>query len=262
MDYARYLERIGLSPDEEFAGPSGLERLQRAHVTTVPFENLSIVGDPFAAESGAGVTLELEALYAKIVDRRRGGFCYELNGLFGWLLEELGYSVDRLAAMVVGEDGDVQPPANHHTNLVSINGAYIVDVGVAIPTIRRPIPLGRAPVRDETGTEWRIVESDRPDTDYLTQFRNEENAEWTDRYYFETTPRDLSYFRASCDFLQSAPESPFTGEPMITIGTASGHRKLTKDTFSDSQHADASGEPVPPEEWSEVLARKFGIELE
>lgn len=262
MDHTRYLERIGLSPDAVFDGLSDLERLQNAHVTTVPFENLSIVGDPFGDTSGPGVSLDVEALYVKIVDRHRGGFCYELNGLFGWLLDELGFTVDRLAAMVIGDDGDVQPPANHHTNLVTIDGAHIVDVGVGIPTIRRPIPLDGSPVLDEIGIEWRIVESDRPDTSYLTQFREEDSGGWTDRYYFDMEPRELSYFRASCDFLQTAPESPFTGSPVITLATESGHRKLTEDTLTDLRPGDASSEPVSPDEWYDTLGREFGLVVE
>ncbi len=263
MDPDRYLERIGLATNPaRHSDLEGLERLQRAHVTTVPFENLSIVGDPVTDSPGSGVTLDLQRLYHKIVERERGGFCYELNGLFGWLLDELGYPVDRLAGMVIGDDGDVQPPANHHTNLVSLDRPYIVDVGLGIPTVRRPIPLDGTPVEDDIGTEWRIVESDRPDTEHLTQFRETPDDGWTDRYYFSRAPRELSYFEASCDFLQSAPESPFTGDPVITKATAEGHLKLTASTLTHRVDGESTTESVPPEQWPSVLAREFGLTIE
>lgn len=261
VDRARYLDRIGLPSKEPVDGLAGLERLQHAHVTTVPFENLAIVGHPFADRHSPGVTLELESLYAKIVERGRGGFCYELNGLFGWLLDELGYPTDRLAAMVIGDDGDVQPPANHHTLLVTLDRPYVVDVGLGIPTIRRPIPLDGESVRDATGTEWRVVSSDRPDTDYLTQFRETDDTDWTDRYYFDTTPRDLGYFRASCDFLQSAPESPFTGDPIVTLATTDGHLKLTRDSLTRRVGGENRRERVGADDWETVLKREFGLSI-
>src|SRR3569833_2383178 len=97
MNVDAYLERIGA------ARSPGLAALHRLHQTAVPFENLSIhLGEP--------VPLTPEDLYDKIVSRRRGGFCYELNGLFALLLENLGHEVTRLAARVAGG-----PPFDHLT---------------------------------------------------------------------------------------------------------------------------------------------------
>lgn len=262
VDATRYLARLGFAHDEPPApGLDWLERLQYAHVTTVPFENLSITGYPFDDQAGPGVDLALEALFEKIVADRRGGFCYELNGLFGWLLTELGFDTHRLAAMVIGDDGDVQPPANHHTNLVRLDRPYIVDVGLGLPTLRRPVPLDGDPIRDGAGVEWRTAESDRPDTDSLMQFREAPDEDWTDRYYFSTTPRDLSYFRAPCDFLQSAPESPFTGDPIVTKATESGHLKLTRDRLIHRIDGQSDGRAVEPDDWPAVADREFDLQL-
>ncbi|AEN04830.1 arylamine N-acetyltransferase [Halolamina sp.] len=136
MEPVAYLERIGLN-DRPAATLEGIERLQRAHVTTVPFENLAIVGDPFADRRKArwaatGVELSLPSLFEKIVEGERGGFCFELNGLFTWLLRELGVEADRLAARMVGEDGTGPPPANHHTVAIEFDRRYLVDVGVEL----------------------------------------------------------------------------------------------------------------------------------
>ena len=87
-----YLNRINyhgsLEPNAET-----LRDLQVAHLLAVPFENLSI-------HSGEPIVLEDEALFEKVVQRRRGGFCYELNGLFAWLLRNLGFKVEMLSAGV------------------------------------------------------------------------------------------------------------------------------------------------------------------
>jgi len=262
VDATLYLDRLGFAP-EEVPDPSlnWLKQLQYAHVTTIPFENLSITGPPFDERNGPGVHLELDTLFEKIVAHRRGGFCYELNGLFGWLLSDLGFDTDRLAAMVIGDNGDVQPPANHHTNLVRLDRPYIVDAGLGIPTIRKPIPLDGDPIRDGVGIEWRTAESDRPDTDHLMQFKEAPDGDWKDRYYFSTTPRDLSYFRASCDFLQWAPESPFTGDPIVTLATESGHLKLTRERLIHRTDGESNGRAVEPGEWLTVADRQFDLRL-
>ena len=99
-----YLNRVGVT--EPAAGDAaGLRHLHRAHQLTVPFENLSIhLAEP--------ISLDERDLIDKIVRRRRGGFCYELNGAFALLLEALGARVSRVAARVYGEAG-LGPPFDH-----------------------------------------------------------------------------------------------------------------------------------------------------
>lgn len=259
MDADPYLERIGVEPDR-LGEPSvdALASLQRAHVTTVPFENLSIVGHPTAAAPGPGVTLDERVIYEKIVGTGRGGFCYELNGLFNWLLEELGYDVDRVVGAVL-QDGQPIPPANHLTSVVRLDRPYVVDVGLGVPPMRLPTPLDGTPRRDEAGVAWRVVESDRPDAEFLTQYRLGDD-EWTDRYAFRTTPRDLSYVAATCEYLTSAPESPFTGDPIVSIATATGYVKLTADERTRLVDGETVTEPVPQDEWNDLLRTEFGLE--
>ena len=93
--------------------PETLRRIHRAHMVAVPFENLDI-------HLGIPIGLSVPAFYEKIVDRRRGGFCYELNGLFAWLLTELGWSVTILSARVASP-GRLSPEFDHL--LLLIDGA-------------------------------------------------------------------------------------------------------------------------------------------
>ncbi|QLG64119.1 arylamine N-acetyltransferase [Halorarum salinum] len=259
MDPDRYLERIGVDPDAvETPDLETLARLQRAHVTAVAFENLDVVGDPYGDREGSGVVLSVPDLYAKVVERGRGGFCFELNGLFHWLLAELGYDVDRVAARVTS-DGDATPPANHHANVVQFDRRYVTDVGMGTPTMRRPLPLDGGSRADGAGVEWRVAESDRPDETYRTEYRTPGESEWSTRYVFSDVPRELSYFEATCDYLASAPESTFTGDPIVTVATDEGHLRLSRDTLTEIVGGDGRERTVTGEEWHEVLASKFGL---
>ena len=260
MNPDRYLARIGLEPsDVRPPDHDALARLQRAHVTSVPFETLSITGDPHGDRDGEGVSLALSDLYAKLVERRRGGFCFELNGLFGWLLAELGFDADRIAAMVLGDDGDPSPPANHHAHLVSLDREYVVDVGLGVPTMRQPLPLDGAVRTDAAGVEWRVAPSGRPDADYVTQLRQSGDDEWTDRYVFRAVPRELGYFEATCDYLQSAPESPFTGAPVASRATENGHLKLRPSALIRIEDGEESEESIDASEFHDLLESEFGV---
>src|SRR6476620_2196832 len=112
LDAQAYLQRIHFSAALDLAAPQPSSRLlgalHQAHLLLVPFENLSI-------HYGQPILLEERALYDKIVRRRRGGFCYELNGLFAWLLRQLGFTVTLLSARVAQADGDFSPEFDHLT---------------------------------------------------------------------------------------------------------------------------------------------------
>ena len=262
MDPDRYLDRLGLdATDARPPTRETLARLQSAHVRTVPFETLSVTGPPFTAAGGEGVVLEVPVLYEKVVERERGGFCYELNGLFGRLLAESGFDVDRVAAAVVGDDGSPRPPANHHALVVALEEPYLVDVGLGLPKVRKPVPVGGRADPDPAGVEWRTVESDRPDADYAAQARTPGEG-WEDRYLFTTTPRELGYFEATCEHLTTAPESPFTGEPSVNVGTECGYKRLTTDALIEVVEGERRERPVDPDEWPDVLEAEFGIRHE
>src|SRR3954469_4622706 len=107
MDLQAYLRRINY-PGNQAPTAAILCELHRAHLLAVPFENLDI-------HLGRAISLNQDALFNKIVTRRRGGFCYELNGLFALLLRGLGFEVTLLAAGVARADGGFGPEFDHMT---------------------------------------------------------------------------------------------------------------------------------------------------
>ncbi|NHN43240.1 arylamine N-acetyltransferase [Halorubellus sp. JP-L1] len=289
FDADAYLRRIGVDP-EGVVEPDweALSRLQAAHVQAVPFENLSIVGHPHRDDADTvqddGVVLDTTHLFEKVVERERGGYCFELNGLFHSLLADLGYDVDRVAARVLGSGGDDTPPANHHSNVVHLHRSFVVDVGTGTPQIRQPVPLDGTEVTDDAGVTWRVAESDREDATHETQYREPHERDWTTRYVFDVEPRDLSYFAATNDYLQSSPDSTFARSAFVTIASPDGYRKLSANehrlvTFHESDGSDAPHarrgsrdrdvvvekrtreRPVDPDDWDAVLAATYGIEL-
>src|SRR5437879_11823761 len=121
LNIEAYFERINYHGS---TAPSAgtLRALQVAHLLTVPFENLSI-------HAKEPIVLEDEALYTKIVERRRGGFCYEANGLFAALLREIGFDVTMLSAEVAHAEGGFSHPVDHMTLMVKLAQRWLVDVG-------------------------------------------------------------------------------------------------------------------------------------
>jgi N-hydroxyarylamine O-acetyltransferase len=260
MDPDRYLRRIGLEPDDVGTlDHDTLARLQNAHVRSVPFENLAISGDPWGRRSGEGVSLGIDDLEAKIVEGERGGFCYELNGAFAGLLDELGFDAARNAGRIVG-DGGIELPANHLVPTVELDRTYVVDVGTGTPKIRRPVPLDGTPVEDGGGNTWRVVENDRPDVEYTVEYRGLDEDSWSDRYVFTHEPKPMRYFTATCNYLTAAPESVFTGSTVLTIATDRGQTKLTGRELHRTGGDEETVRTLDPREWDEILENEFGID--
>lgn len=207
-----YLRRIGAdrprSPDLD-----ALATLQERHLDTVPFENLSIhLGEP--------IVLEEDALVDKIVGRRRGGFCYELNGAFGALLQALGFPVTLMAARVHGEGGSLGPPYDHLVLRVDLDEAYLVDVGFGAFS-RRPLRLDCRDTQVDPAGDFRIVEAEFGDLDVL--------MDGEPVYRIEPRPRALADFEATCWWQQTSPSSHFARSLTCSLPTPTGRVTLSGD---------------------------------
>jgi N-hydroxyarylamine O-acetyltransferase len=210
MDPRRYLEHIGV----ERGAPTLalLSELQERHLHVVPFENLSV-------HLGESVLLQPDALVDKIVERRRGGFCYELNGAFGALLTALGYEVTYLAARV-----KTGPLFDHLALRVDVDGEpWLVDVGFGRFT-HRPIRLDvRTPQSDPGGT-FTVTEVG-PHGDLAVDRDGEPE------YTAETRPRTLADFEPTSWWQCTSPNSHFTQSLVCTLLTGTGRVTLSGRTL-------------------------------
>ncbi|MGV0744031.1 arylamine N-acetyltransferase family protein [Mycolicibacterium sp. XJ870] len=201
-DLTGYFARIG------FTGPAraDLETLRTvvaAHNRSIPFENLDpLLGIPV-------VDLSFAALADKLVDRRRGGYCYEHNGLLGYVLEEMGFGVDRLAGRVVWmKEPDAPLPAQTHNVLAvtvpGVDGRYLVDVGFGGQTLSSPIRLEAGPVQETRHEPYRLV--DHEDGYVLSaQIR----GQWQPLYTFTTAPRPRIDLEVGSWYVSTYPKSIF-----------------------------------------------------
>lgn len=241
---ARYLSRLGLSAGAAELSPAGLRRLQRAHLLSVPFENLDI-------HLGVPIVLEPQALVAKIL-AGRGGFCYELNGAFAELLAALGFVVTRLEARV--DEGGVPGMRFDHLCLrVDLDEPWLVDVGFGA-SFEHPLRLAtRQPQEDPQGT-YQILPTE--DEGWLDLCEN-----GTPQYRFSLTPRRLEEFAEGCRYHQTSPQSHFTSGPVCTLLTAEGRVTLRGTRLIETRNGERHEEEIAEEELLAVYRERFGVWL-
>jgi len=219
LDIEKYLARIGIagreSPTAEF-----LARLQEAHLRTVPYENCEIF-------FGKRVpSLEPEKLYGKIVDRRRGGYCFELNGAFALLLAGCGFTfTESFARWCFGETA-VLPPRRHRVLLVRIGKeTWIADAGIGSPCPLTPLRLETDVIQERNGLKFRILRD--PLHGFLVQ---RETSEGFVNYFsfWETPhfPQDFLYVNHYC---ATEENSFFRTHLLVNLAAADGRRSVFMD---------------------------------
>ena len=269
-----YLERIGLELPLA-ADAASLRRLQLAHMLHVPFENLDIA-------LGRPIRLGLTTLYDKIVTRRRGGFCYELNGLFAWLLDDLGFEVTYLSASDLQGDGTYGLDFDHLVLLVRCPAdaapevPWLVDVGWG-DTFRFPLRAELDGEQDGGLKTYRITtnppegagvdENRRPrrppsgTTKRCQLWERHTNGVWERQYAFTTQPRAFADFEPMCRYHQTSPESIFTRKQICTLATPDGRVSLEDNHLIITHHGAREEREVAPEEKAGLLRELFGIDL-
>lgn len=264
MDVDAYLARIDHARRAE-PTLEALRGLQAAHLLAVPFENLDIV-------FGRPISLDPQALFDKVVMRRRGGYCYELNGLFALLLEALGYRVSRLSGRTVeGVHGELGPEFDHLVLRVDLDeGPYLVDVGFG-ESVRDPMALQPgADHRDTVGRTYRLevaedgwdlrerLEPDDEAFDVVAELSP--GQPWRTQFRFRLEPHPLAAFEATSRWQQTESEF-FTRHRFCTLATVGGRRTLMDDRFTVRTADGRTERPVSDDEVPTLLEREFGIVL-
>ncbi|MFI6449393.1 arylamine N-acetyltransferase [Kitasatospora sp. NPDC050543] len=239
-----YLARIGAQRPAR-ADLEALIALQRAHLATVPFENLSIhLGEP--------IVLTEAALLAKLVDRRRGGFCYELNGAFAALLTALGYRVSLLSARVVHED-KAGPPFDHMALRVDLDEPWLVDVGFG-RSAEAPLRLNeRGEQSDGAGTFQLVEHGD--DLDLLMNGGVQ--------YRLDLRPYDLSDFAPTCWWQSTSADSHFSRFLTCSLLTLAGRVTLSGTRlYRTTANGEREQSELTESEALDTYRTVFGISLE
>ncbi|MCC6329537.1 MAG: arylamine N-acetyltransferase [Acidobacteria bacterium] len=247
MNVRAYLERLGLEPDHLEPNEEVLRLLQRKHLLTVPFENLDI-------HWKRPIILDTERFYEKIVINRRGGFCYELNGLFNELLKALGFQT-RLISARVFKGTEYGPEFDHAAIIVTIgDDEYLTDVGFGDFTTE-PLRFSLGAEQQDTSGFFIIR---RFDDEYFDVTKRD-GDDWKSEYIFQDIPRELSEFTEMCDFQQYSPDSHFTKGKLCSILTESGRKTVTDMKFTTTSHGTRETIDITSEDFDRVLEGAFYI---
>ncbi|MEJ0023262.1 MAG: arylamine N-acetyltransferase [Alphaproteobacteria bacterium] len=212
MDVDAYLDRIGLS-ERPAPNLEGLQRLHRAHLRAIPYEDLDV-------QLGRRVTIEPQAIFDKIILGRRGGWCYEMNGLVGWALGELGFNVMRVTGAVTVSEDRAANIGNHLVLKVELaEGTFIADVGLSGGPLD-PMQLADGDF-EAGGFTYRL---ERLDSDWW-RFHNHPLS-GPPSFDFNLAPADESLFVNRCAELQTADWSPFVRNLICTRFTENGQMAL------------------------------------
>lgn len=239
-----YLDRIG------YTGPTAptaetLREIHRHHMQTVPFENLDI----FRARP---IVIDADAFVDKIVNRRRGGFCYELNGAFAELLAALGFQVTLLSGHFQRPDGSRGPEFDHLALRVDLDEPWLADVGFGDSFVE-PLLLKTGIEQGQNGELFRIVEAGDS-----FQVERQQKAE----YLFTLVPRQLSDFAAMCQYHQTSPDSHFTQKRMCSRATSTGRITLSDLRLIITENGIRQERILDSEQdWHATLQQYFGIVL-
>lgn len=254
-DLHAYLDRIAMSRVDTAPDPDDLEylvALQAAHLVAVPFENLEVY-------DRRPVRSDDRWAFDKIVNRRRGGWCFEANGGFAQLLEALGYPVTRLGAAVLLEGPN--ETVDHLTLEVVVDQPYLVDVGFGAEGPIVPLALNqKGPVDTPTG-RYEFMASPQGTT--LVKWRD---GAARALYRFKRVDHRLAEFEPASQRLQADRTLHWSTKPFATrLVDATGKRiTLTTNGLSvtggDAGAGEAVRSPVDPADWPSVLAEQFAID--
>lgn len=245
---APYLERIGASspgaPNHET-----LRALHLAHRLAIPFENLDI-------QLGRPIKLDLESLQAKLVDARRGGYCFEQNTLFLHALRAFGFDAEPCEARVRPPGSDRITPRTHMVLRAHLEGAdWLVDVGFGVAGPLEPVALAGG-LQEQHGWTYRIV---REGALQVLQLRDKEG--WRDLYAFVPEPRYPIDFEVANWYTSTHPESRFVLTLTAQRSSREARHVLHNLTYTCSTPDSEESHEIGRGELVGFLAERFGIEV-
>lgn len=208
-----YLARIG-DPETPSADLATLRRLHLYHTAAIPFENLDVL-------LNREIRLDETSLFTKLVTARRGGYCYEQNGLFQRALTEIGFQVRALAARVLVREPREMPPRTHRLMMIELDGdPWIADVGFGGTTLTAPLRLYERGIQTTPHGRYRL---DIAGEDYLLLL--EKDGQWQVQYGFDTASQYPADDEMANFYTAHFPDSHFRHHLLLGIQALDGDRK-------------------------------------
>ena len=222
LDVKAYLARIGLRRSDISLDLEFLKKVQYAHILTVPYENLDIL-------NGIPLSLDKHDLFDKMVNRHRGGYCFEVNGLLSFILKGIGFRVHNYAARYLRGATEI-PVRRHRVLVVEAEGTrYLCDVGIGQVAPRLPLKLEEGTIQEQFGEFYRF-EKDPLLGWKLCDFHN---GEWRPFYSFtEEEQLNIDFIQPSF-YCEKHSESPFNKAIMVAIKTEKGRKTLDDRVYKE-----------------------------
>lgn len=245
---ADYLRRIGFE-GEARPDLGTLKRIHRLHHLAIPYENLDV-------QLGQPVTTDPAAAFDKIVGRGRGGWCYEMNGLLGWALAEIGFEVTRMAGGVVRQLRGDEMVGNHLVLRVETDeGPWMADVGFGDGPID-PYPIAEGSFRNGL-FDFRL---ERPEDGWWRLHNHP--AGGAPSFDFRMEPADEAGLAAKCEWLQTAPESNFVLNAVVQRHREDALLMLRGRTLRTATAAGLEDRMVgSADDYVALLREAFGLDL-
>ncbi len=243
-DYLRRIDYTG-TPKADI---ETVTRMMRRQLFSVPFENLDV-------QAGKIVSLVPEEIVEKIVGRRRGGYCYEVNGLFAMALDALGIPYQFVAARPMFYPA--RRPRTHMALVLTLGGErWLCDLGFGSYGIRAPMRLDALDI-DIAQDDDTFMMTLGDDGFYV--LRAQVDGQWTNQYAFDLSPQEWIDF-VPANYLNSThPEAIFVRMTVAVLMTETGRKILGGDSFKIVSHGRTEQRTIAPNELADVLAREFGL---
>ena len=251
MDIKAYLDRLNYqgAPDNTL---ETLRKLHRAHVYAVPFENLNI-------HNKVWIELDTEQFYDKIVRNKRGGFCYEVNGLLFEVLQQLGFQCHFISCSVFLHPMQQYAPYFGHVAIIveDDDDLWLTDVGFG-SSFPEPLKVVCDVLQAQDGIQYQLTQLN--DTEILLE-RSEDGNSFLKMYKFTLTPRKLEEFQEMCIYHQTSSLSPFTQRKICSLAKPNGRITLTSQALIITENGQKTETPIASdEEFREKLAAYFALD--
>lgn len=249
LDIPAYLERIGCSAPISLT-PEGLHLLTTSHLKSVPFENLEVT------DEGAEPSLDAEALFRKVVEKKRGGYCFELNKLFALLLSQLGFECRSVAVRVI--NGRPDPcPLSHRGIVVTIGGKrYYCDVGFGGEGPKDVLPLDEGSEQTVAGEHFHL--SSEGDAIVISKYKD--GRAWRVLKFRDESWLDVDFVTLN-RYYSTYPGSPFRLKRIIYLSTEEGWKSLVHHTFTRFSGGAYTVTQLEPEQIRELVKQEFHLEI-